>query len=271
LGFIAFGGPQAHVAILRDHLVEQRDWLDEDQFIELFAIGQGLPGPTSTQLVVAAALARAGPLGGLLAFFLWNIPGLVVLTTCGVLISSFVDPNNSPWYLIGLPPAAISLVFKAFYEFAAKLDKLGVVLALISCLVAILINNDANIDPTSSQFMFPSVLAFGGLVTWLDSKRNTPYGKYSSPSRGWDAEDDETMKRTPGNKIRSRLFFHPTHFSFCCLTTLYFLFGYTHTQNRHWHSPMGRSLHLCVLGCLVCGRGDSQGCHEHNQRVLGYF
>jgi len=40
LGLVAFGGPQAHVAILRDHLVEQRDWLDEDQFTELFAIGQ---------------------------------------------------------------------------------------------------------------------------------------------------------------------------------------------------------------------------------------
>ena len=40
LGLVAFGGPQAHVAILRDHLVVQRDWLDEEQFTELFAIGQ---------------------------------------------------------------------------------------------------------------------------------------------------------------------------------------------------------------------------------------
>ncbi len=70
LGFVAFGGPQAHVAILRDHLVVQRDWMDEDAFTELFAIGQGLPGPTSTQLVISTALARAGPLGGLMAFFL---------------------------------------------------------------------------------------------------------------------------------------------------------------------------------------------------------
>ena len=37
---MAFGGPQAHVAILRDHLVVQRDWLEEDAFMELFAIGQ---------------------------------------------------------------------------------------------------------------------------------------------------------------------------------------------------------------------------------------
>jgi hypothetical protein len=68
LGLVAFGGPQAHVAILRDHLVVQRKWLDEEQFTELFAIGQGLPGPTSTQLVVSTALARAGPIGGISKF-----------------------------------------------------------------------------------------------------------------------------------------------------------------------------------------------------------
>jgi chromate transporter len=97
LGLVAFGGPQAHVAILRDHLVEQRGWMDEEQFTELFAIGQGLPGPTSTQLVVSTALSRAGPLGGLMAFFLWNLPGLIVLTVCGILIETYVDPNNPPW------------------------------------------------------------------------------------------------------------------------------------------------------------------------------
>ena len=70
LGLVAFGGPQAHVAILRDHLVVQRNWLDEEQFTELFAIGQGLPGPTSTQLVISTALSRAGPLGGLSEFIL---------------------------------------------------------------------------------------------------------------------------------------------------------------------------------------------------------
>lgn len=93
---VAFGGPQAHVAILRDHLVVQRDWLDEEAFTELFAIGQGLPGPTSTQLVISTALSRAGPLGGLMAFFLWNLPGLIVLTICGSLISAYVNPNEPP-------------------------------------------------------------------------------------------------------------------------------------------------------------------------------
>ena len=121
----------------------QRDWLDEEQFTELFAIGQGLPGPTSTQLVISTALSRAGPLGGLMAFFLWNLPGLIILTTCGTLLKEFINPDDPPFWLAGLPPAAISLVFKAFYGFGVKLDHLGVCMALCSCLVAILINNDS--------------------------------------------------------------------------------------------------------------------------------
>ena len=195
LGFVAFGGPQAHVAILRDHLVVQRNWLDEEQFTELFAIGQGLPGPTSTQLVVSTALARAGPIGGLTAFFLWNLPGLIVLIICGVLIATFVDPNNPPWYLVGLPPAAISQLFKAFYGFGKKLDKLGIILCLISSLVAILINGDERITPSVSQYVYPSMLLLGGITSYIDSRRKAPYGLYKSASKGWDAESDLLMKR----------------------------------------------------------------------------
>ena len=195
LGFVSFGGPQAHVVILRDHLVVQRKWLDDEQFTELFAIGQGLPGPTSTQLVVSTALARAGPIAGITAFLLFNLPGLVILITCGVLISTFVDPNDPPWYLVGLPPAAISLVFQAFYGFGKSLDRLGVVLCLVSTIVSLLVNGDERISPNVTQFVYPSMLIVGGIVSYVDSRRKNPYGVYKSASAGWDAESDLTMKR----------------------------------------------------------------------------
>ena len=123
LGFVAFGGPQAHIAILRDHLVIKHNWMGEDEFTELFAIGQGLPGPTSTQLVVSCATSRAGPIGGCVALFMWNLPGLIVCTVCGVLSTSVLDPNDPPFFLAGLAPAAIALLFKAAYGFSGKLDK----------------------------------------------------------------------------------------------------------------------------------------------------
>jgi chromate transport protein ChrA len=143
--------------------------------------------------VISTALSHAGPLGGLLAFFLWNSPGLVILTLCGVLIEAYIDPDNPPQYLAGLPPAAISLVFEALYGFVAKLDSLGIVLALFLCLVAVLIYNDEDISPRSSQWVFPVTLVIGGIVTFVDSKRATPFANYGSPSKGWDKEDDETM------------------------------------------------------------------------------
>lgn len=165
-----------------------------DTYFITHSLSQGLPGPTSTQLVISTALSRAGPLGGLMAFFLWNLPGLIILTMCGMLIDAYIDPNEPPWYLAGLPPAAISLVFKAFYGFAIKLDSLGVLLSLFSCLVAILLNN-SRIDPREAQWVFPVTLAIGGLITFVDSKRKNPFSSYGSPSKGWDAQDDETMKR----------------------------------------------------------------------------
>mmetsp|Transcript_24423 Transcript_24423/g.55731 ORF Transcript_24423/g.55731 Transcript_24423/m.55731 type:complete len:469 (-) Transcript_24423:415-1821(-) len=194
LGLVAFGGPQAHVAILRDHLVVQRNWMGEDAFTELFAIGQGLPGPTSTQLVISTATSHAGIPGGLLAFFLWNLPGLVVLTTCGVLIGTFEIGN--PWYMVGLAPAAISLVFKAAHGFGKKLDKVQTVMAACSCCVAILLNGDDRIPSEASQYVYPIMLVCGGIFTYFDSKRAVPFSNYGSRvSKGWNADSDATLKK----------------------------------------------------------------------------
>ena len=51
MGFIAFGGPQAHIALFLKTFVEgKRKWLDEQRFMELMSLGQAMPGPTSTQM-----------------------------------------------------------------------------------------------------------------------------------------------------------------------------------------------------------------------------
>jgi chromate transporter len=194
-GFVAFGGPPAHVALFRDRLVVQKKWMDDETFTELFAIGQGLPGPTSTQLVISTAMLQAGPIGGVVALFLFSVPGLIVLITCGVLISTFLDPNKTPWYLVGLPPAAVSLVFQAFYGLGKNLDKLGIILCLITTLISILIDGDETIPKSSSQYAYPSMLVFGGLVSYIDSRRKNPYGTYKSPGKELDAQSVLNMKR----------------------------------------------------------------------------
>ncbi len=58
-----------------------------------------------------------------------------------------------------------------------------------------MINNDDDIKANSSQWVFPTCLAIGALITWVDSKREKPFSNYGSPSKGWDRDTDETFKR----------------------------------------------------------------------------
>ncbi len=99
LGWVAFGGPQAHIALLQDRFVFRRQWLDEQRFAELLGMGQGLPGPTSTQRVVAVGTVRAGPLGGMLAFLFFVFPAAAVMTLAGLGAVQFLDYAERPSWL----------------------------------------------------------------------------------------------------------------------------------------------------------------------------
>ena len=158
LGWIAFGGPQAHIALLQERFVERRRWLDEERFVELLGLGQGLPGPTSTQMVVAVGTARAGPLGGLLAFFCFLLPAATIMTLAGLGVSQFFSAANRPVWLDGIQPATVALVAVAAWRLGRVVvnSQLTTGLMLLGAAVAIL---------WRQPWIFPAVLALGGLVT----------------------------------------------------------------------------------------------------------
>ena len=70
LGWTAFGGPAAHIALFRSMFVNgaggHPKWMTDETFLEIFALGQCLPGPTSTQVSFAIGILLAGPCGGLI-------------------------------------------------------------------------------------------------------------------------------------------------------------------------------------------------------------
>jgi len=79
LGLSSFGGPIAHLAYFRSELVERRRWVSEEQFAQLLAISQFLPGPASSQLGFSLGLLRAGWLGAVAAFVAFTLPSAVLL------------------------------------------------------------------------------------------------------------------------------------------------------------------------------------------------
>ena len=68
LGLTSFGGPIAHIGYFRTDMVERRRWVSAEQFAQLLAICQFMPGPASSQLGFSLGLLRAGSLGALAAF-----------------------------------------------------------------------------------------------------------------------------------------------------------------------------------------------------------
>lgn len=84
LGFITYGGPLAHINVLR---VRFKDFTTEDEFQELFALCQTLPGPTSTQMVIAVgANLTQSCLGGIVAFLYFGGPSAFVMMILGLTV-----------------------------------------------------------------------------------------------------------------------------------------------------------------------------------------
>ncbi|RYY37376.1 MAG: chromate transporter, partial [Sphingomonadales bacterium] len=100
-GALAFGGPVAQIAMLRQALVEQERWIDSARFNRLLAVLQVLPGPEAHELCVHLGMIARGRIGGLLAGLGFMLPGLVLMLAAGWVYVTWVagDPGLSAAFL----------------------------------------------------------------------------------------------------------------------------------------------------------------------------
>jgi chromate transporter len=113
LGLVGFGGPPAHVALLRDLVVERRRWLDAREFEDANAACQLLPGPASTQLAIYCALRAAGIAGAIIGGLAFIAPGLLMVLAIAALALGDAPPE---WILgvgAGAGAAVVAVVVAA--------------------------------------------------------------------------------------------------------------------------------------------------------------
>jgi chromate transporter len=79
IGCIGFGGPPAHIALLRKLCVDRRGWMSASEFEDGIAATGLLPGPASTQLAIFCAWRLRGPAGALIGGACFIVPGLIVI------------------------------------------------------------------------------------------------------------------------------------------------------------------------------------------------
>src|SRR5437879_2253068 len=113
LGFTAFGGPAAHIAMMREEVVRRRQWMSDEQFVDLIGIVNLIPGPASTQLAIYLGYLRAGWPGLIAAGVCFITPAMLIVL---VLAWAYVRYGSAPqagWLLYGIQPVVIAIVAPA--------------------------------------------------------------------------------------------------------------------------------------------------------------
>lgn len=140
-GFLAWGGPVAQIAMIRQELVEEEKWISKEHFNRVLAVYQVLPGPEAHELCVYFGTIARGRLGGLLAGLGFMLPGFVLMfllswfyVTYGIAASGFAP------VFYGIQPAVVALIVRAVHRIGghALSDRWLVGIAIVAGIVQFL-------------------------------------------------------------------------------------------------------------------------------------
>ena len=116
LGVAGFGGPAAHIAWMEEEIVRRRQWISREEFLDLVAVTNLIPGPNSTEMAIHIGYLRGGLPGAIVAGLAFIVPA-VALTTA--LAWGYVRYGQLPAvepYLAGIQPAVIAVIAGAVWR-----------------------------------------------------------------------------------------------------------------------------------------------------------
>ncbi|MFA6085249.1 chromate efflux transporter [Mucilaginibacter sp.] len=154
----AFGGPQAHIAVLLREFVEKRRYVTEEELMELNALSQIMPGPSSTQTLVGIAWKVGGLRLAIITFLIWILPSATIMCLAAISYKMFADKDKFTSILRFIQPMAVGIVAYATYVFARKFlkSKVTIMLALGSLIATLILQ---------TPYAFPILILLGGIIS----------------------------------------------------------------------------------------------------------
>ena len=118
LGVVAFGGPAAHIAMMREDLVRRRRWVTDDEFLDLLGITNLIPGPNSTEMAVHLGYTRAGAWGLVLGGVCFIVPAMAIVLSLAWAYVRWGALPVATSLLYGVKPVIIAIVVQAMWGLA---------------------------------------------------------------------------------------------------------------------------------------------------------
>jgi chromate transporter len=137
LGFTAFGGPAAHIAMLHDEVVTRRKWISEQRFLDMLGATNLIPGPNSTEMVIHVGHIRAGYAGLIAAGVGFIFPAAAIVLALAWLYVNYGTTPTAEWLLYGIKPVIIAIVLQALWGLGRKAVK-GSFLGIVGGVVFVL-------------------------------------------------------------------------------------------------------------------------------------
>lgn len=163
LALTTFGGPQAHLAHFHNVLVAKRKYISDEELMEINSLCQILPGPASTQTLIAVGFRIGGPNLAYLTLLVWILPAITFMTAAAIIMSSIQEKNWSIEFTRFIQPMAVGFVSYGAYMISVKTvnTKTGLALMILAAVTSYLIQ---------TPYVFPGILLAAGLVTSLKYK-----------------------------------------------------------------------------------------------------
>jgi chromate transporter len=120
LGTTAFGGPAAHIAMMRQEVVIKKKWITEQHFLDLIGATNLIPGPNSIEMAIHIGQERGGWKGLLTAGFCFIMPAVLITGCFAWLYKDYGHLPQVQPFIYGVKPAVISVILAAIYPLAKK-------------------------------------------------------------------------------------------------------------------------------------------------------
>lgn len=120
LGFIGFGGPAAHIAIMQQEVVVKRKWMSEQHFLDLLGATNLIPGPNSTEMAIHIGYDKGGWKGLLTAGMCFILPAVFITGIFAFLYQKYGQLPEVQPFIYGIKPAIIAIIIGAVFPLAKK-------------------------------------------------------------------------------------------------------------------------------------------------------
>lgn len=165
IGAFTFGGGWAMISIIEREIVDRHHWIEHEEFLDLLAVAQSLPGILAVNIATAIGDRIKGTRGSIVAAAGTILPSFLIILAIAIFLTPDLIKNNKvvSSVFMGIRPAVVALIIAPVIT-SAKAARLKLKTVWIPIVVALMIYLDLGV--ISNPILFIVLGGLGGFLVW---------------------------------------------------------------------------------------------------------